>query len=219
MPGLRNDDANLSVGERICRDFNKYIGDLVEEKRGFFLPYKLDKIKLRDVGIFDRFETDFKSFNVVFGSCGKGKTTLVRSIAYAFDREKYPKGFLLRKGSRCGNIEIEFIKRSSVNLWLHEEVVDYEEKDDDCISVYDKKSEYDIDGSNVKGLILDDAGERLTLEKYQEFLSHLRDLNQDLQIIMTVRSNSDRSRGMFSRLFPGCNFIDLDSIKSQGRLF
>ena len=219
MPNLTDNDNHLSIGERICRDFNRYIVDLVEKKRGFFLPYKINKIKLRDVGIFDRFEIDFKSFNVVHGSCGKGKTTLFRSIAYAFDLEKYPKDLLLRKDSHCGNIEIEFTKRSSLNLWLNEEAVDYEEQDDDCVPLYGERSEYNIDRSKVKGLILDDAGDCLTKEKYQDFLGYLRELNQDLQIILTVRVNSDRSRCMFSTLFSDCNFIDLDSINSQERLF
>ena len=217
MPNLMGNNDNLSVGERICSDFNKYVFDLFHEKRGFFLPHKIDKIRLKDVGIFHRFETNFKSFNVVFGSCGKGKTTFVRSIAYAFDLEKYTKGLLLKEGSHYGKIEIEFTKRAIVNLWLNQEPVDYEERDDDCVLVYDEKSEYDFDIYKVKGLILDDAGDCLTKEGYQKLLAHLCGLNKDFQIILTARPN--RSKDMFFKTFPDCNFIDLDSINSQERLF
>ena len=52
----------------------------------YLLPFQIETIKLTKVGPFENFEADFKanSINVIHGLCGSGKSTLIRSILYAF---------------------------------------------------------------------------------------------------------------------------------------
>ena len=213
-------DDGLSVSEKICKNFSMHIADLIDEKRCFFIPHTLISLKLINIGLFDKFKTDFKNFNVVYGSNAKGKTTLVRSIGHVFDLHRCPKEMLLKKGSSSGSIDVDFIKKSNICLELSEEVLDYEEEDSDCVPVYEHKIE-DLPYVPwpIKSIILDDAGAELTKQQYTRFLEYLQELNGELQVILTVTSSDDRPRDMFLRMFPGCNFIDLDSIKLQERLF
>jgi hypothetical protein len=217
MPVIHDD--NMSVGERICSDFKKYISDLVDEKRCFFLPYRLTGVSFRNIGLFESFEAVLKDLNVVYGSYGHGKTTMIRSVAHVFDLYKYPKDLLLKKGSSNGEIMVDVVKKSSFNVRVNENVVDYVDVNADCVRVHEQRYESCFNNDSVRCIILDDAGECLTKQQYEFFLGYLRELNADLQIILTVSSSVDRSRALFSRLFSGCNFIDLDRIVSQERLF
>jgi hypothetical protein len=217
MPVIQDD--NMSVGERICSDFKKYISDLVDEKRCFLLPYRLTGVSFRNIGLFDGFEAVLKDFNVVYGSCGRGKTTMIRSIAHVFDLCEYPRELLLKKGSSNGGITVDVVKKSSFNVRVDENVVDYVDVNGDCVGVHEQRYEGCFNNDSVRCIVLDDAGECLAKQQYELFLGYLRELNADLQVILTVSSSVDRSRALFSRLFSGCNFIDLDRIVSQERLF
>jgi Cdc6-like AAA superfamily ATPase len=217
MPVIQDD--SMSVGERICSDFKKYIIDLVDEKRCFFLPYNITGIKFRNIGLFDNFKAVFKDFNVVYGSCGRGKTTLTRSIAHVFDLYEYPKEQLLKKGSSNGDIIVDVVKKSSFNLRVDENIFDYVNVNGDCARVHEQKYENCVNNDSVRCIMLDDTGERLSRPQYEMFLRYLRELNADLQIIVTTSSSADKPRAMFSNLIPGCTFIDLDRVNSQERLF
>lgn len=58
----------------------------------YLLPFQIEKLKLTKVGPFESFEATFKanSINVIHGLCGSGKSTIIRSILYAFGiKHKY----------------------------------------------------------------------------------------------------------------------------------
>jgi len=52
----------------------------------YFLPFQIESLKLTKVGPLANFEAYFRrnSINVIYGSCGSGKSTIIRSILYAF---------------------------------------------------------------------------------------------------------------------------------------
>jgi len=52
----------------------------------YLLPFQIQSLKLTMVGPFDNFEAHFSrnSINLVHGLCGSGKSTIIRSILYAF---------------------------------------------------------------------------------------------------------------------------------------
>jgi len=52
----------------------------------YFLPFQIESLRLTKVGPFDNFEARFhrNSINVIHGSCGSGKSTIIRSILLAF---------------------------------------------------------------------------------------------------------------------------------------
>jgi Cdc6-like AAA superfamily ATPase len=212
-------DKGLSIGQRICSNFPGYIADLHEEKKCFFIHYVLEKAVFKNIGIFDSFETCFKNFNVVYGSAGRGKTTFVKNIANVFNKCDIPSKSVLKNDCNRGSVTVDVVKKSSFHLDVDREVIDYVEKDGDCVPTYEERYESCFFENSVKCIILDDAGSRLTNEYYQMFLNYLKELNQDLQIILTVGRGSQRSREMFLNNFSDCNFIDLDSINSQERLF
>ncbi|MEM3697472.1 MAG: AAA family ATPase [Candidatus Bathyarchaeia archaeon] len=58
----------------------------------YLLPFQIEKLKLTKVGPFENFEATFNanSINVIHGLCGSGKSTIIRSILYAFGiKHKY----------------------------------------------------------------------------------------------------------------------------------
>jgi post-segregation antitoxin (ccd killing protein) len=52
----------------------------------YLLPFQIQSLKLTRVGPFDNFEVHFSrnSVNLIYGPCGSGKSTIIRSILYAF---------------------------------------------------------------------------------------------------------------------------------------
>jgi len=52
----------------------------------YFLPLQIESLKLTKVGPLANFEAHFRkgSINVICGSCGSGKSTIIRSILFAF---------------------------------------------------------------------------------------------------------------------------------------
>ncbi|MEM3700197.1 MAG: AAA family ATPase [Candidatus Bathyarchaeia archaeon] len=58
----------------------------------YFLPFQIESLKLTKVGPFDNFEAYFcrNSINLIHGTCGSGKSTIVRAILFAFGiRHRY----------------------------------------------------------------------------------------------------------------------------------
>jgi len=212
-------DKELSVGQKICSNFPSYIADLHEEKKCFFIHCLINKVCFNKIGLFDSFETDLKDFNVVYGSVGKGKTTFVRTIASVFNKYDLPKKDIVKQGFDSGSARVDVVKKSSFNLIVDRDVIDYVEKNGDCIPTHEEKYESCFLENSVKCIILDDAGVSLRLEYYQLFLDYLKKLNHDLQIILTVNKSSRRPKALFLNTFADCNFIDLDKIDSQEKLF
>jgi len=226
-----NVENDLSVGEKTCKNFDMYITNLVYKKRSFYIPFELKRVILRDVGVFDRFEAEFKDFNVVYGADGTGKTTFVRSIAYALDLYRYREEELLKKDSFHGDIEVEVVKRiwfytslarsrKGLGYKVYTEYIPLDESDFSSFGYLEDIND-DLDDMlyYMDSILLDDAGAEFTKQRYTHFLEYLQELNGELQVILTVKSLEDRPRDMFLRMFPNCNFIDLNSLESQRRLF
>jgi hypothetical protein len=58
----------------------------------YLLPFQIQSLELTKVGPLDNFEAHFNinSINLIQGPCGSGKSTIIRSILYAFGiRHKY----------------------------------------------------------------------------------------------------------------------------------
>ncbi|MEM3576834.1 MAG: AAA family ATPase [Candidatus Bathyarchaeia archaeon] len=68
----------------------------------YLLPFQIEKLKLTKVGPFENFKATFKanSINVIHGLCGSGKSTIIRSILYAFGiKHKYFTNRVLGEGT------------------------------------------------------------------------------------------------------------------------
>jgi len=54
----------------------------------YLLPFQIESLKLENVGPFQDFEAKFRkgALNVIYGPCGSGKSTIVRSILFAFGK-------------------------------------------------------------------------------------------------------------------------------------
>ena len=223
------DDSSSS--KKVLRNFDMYLADLIYKERSFFIPYELRRVRLRNVGVFDSFEAEFKDFNVVYGSRGTGKTTLVKSIAHVLDLDSYPDEELLKKGEFYGDIEVELIKSLLAYSVLRKSMKDsgykvyneYIPIDDDIDGFWRVEDLYALEDlpNYLESILLDDAGDCLTRQQYIRFLEYLKkEMDEEgLQVILTVRVSDDRPRSMFLRMFPDCNFIDLNHLKFQKRLF
>jgi hypothetical protein len=58
----------------------------------YLLPFQIESLRLTKVEPLANFEAHFRrnSINIIYGSCGSGKSTIIRSILYAFGiRHKY----------------------------------------------------------------------------------------------------------------------------------
>ncbi|MEM2129199.1 MAG: AAA family ATPase [Candidatus Bathyarchaeia archaeon] len=54
----------------------------------YLLPFQIESIKLENAGPFQEFEAKFRKdgINVIYGLCGSGKSTIIRSILLAFGK-------------------------------------------------------------------------------------------------------------------------------------
>jgi hypothetical protein len=137
----------LSIGEQICLDFNRYLKDLEREGRCLFIPFEIKALTLRNIGRFSEKYIDFRRFNIVFGNIGTGRTTMMKSISSVSGSQ-----IKVKNGQNRGEIDMTLSDGSS----LHQDV---------------------FDAKNVRCIVLDDAGERLDRERYVEFLHYLRHLD------------------------------------------
>lgn len=50
------------------------------------MPFQIESLRLTKVGPLANFEAHFhkNAINIIYGSCGSGKSTIIRSILYAF---------------------------------------------------------------------------------------------------------------------------------------
>jgi RecA-family ATPase len=54
----------------------------------YLLPFQIESLKLENVRPFQDFEAKFRkdALNVIYGPCGSGKSTIIRSILFAFGK-------------------------------------------------------------------------------------------------------------------------------------
>jgi hypothetical protein len=183
----------LSKGEKIVIDFSRHIEKMRKEKNFFLMDKQIDKIFLKNVGRFDKFETEFKKFNVILGPIGSGKTTLINAIAAIDYNIDLNKKHILKKDKKEGYIEAEVKKNKVIHFTsMNEEIWSGTEYLDRCI-------------------LIDDMGSNLDDEKYLEFLYYLRQL--DCQVILSTRQRDEKTFNDFSKIAPYCNFIDLGILK------
>ena len=138
----------------------------------YLLPFQVQSLKLTNVGPFDNFEAHFSrnSINLIHGPCGSGKSTIIRSILYAFGiRHKY---FIERVLSE-GTITVKLFPRQ------------------DFINVTGMKS-----GQNAlrgyKCLVADDSLERILKDMIAPLFAELKHLG--IQIILTASPLIDVSK-------------------------
>jgi len=82
----------------------------------YLLPFQIQSLRLTKVGLFDNFEASFSrnSINVIHGSCGSGKSTIVRSILHAFGiKHRYFDDRVFREGTISLKL---FPKHNSINI-------------------------------------------------------------------------------------------------------
>ena len=161
--------TSLSSGEKASIDFGRYLATLKDEKRCFFLPFKLDELELNSIGTIDGLKTQLGKFNVFIGDHGTGKTTVIRSIVYMLGYPEPNIDRLLKIDEPEGEIRINVLSEESLIVKLKR----------------NKDSEIIIEDT-VRCIVLDDPGAELDSENFKKFLDYLRRL--DTQIIMTSSS-------------------------------
>jgi ATPase subunit of ABC transporter with duplicated ATPase domains len=85
----------------------------------YLLPFQIESIKLENVGPFQDFEAKFRkgALNVIYGPCGSGKSTIIRSILFAFG-----KWHTYFSKSKNGKITLQlFPDQDSVKVTTNEE--------------------------------------------------------------------------------------------------
>ncbi len=67
------------------KDLKEYLNNLKKEQRLFYLPNRIKKIEMEDIGPIKEFKHNLKNFNIIFGNNATGKTVLIRSLAKLFE--------------------------------------------------------------------------------------------------------------------------------------
>jgi len=156
----------LSIGEKASIDFNEYLRTLEKEKRCFFLPFELKKIKIKNIGIITNLEIKFDKQTIIEGNFGEGKTTLIKSVAnvFGYDIPNFHKILSSRKKPYEINVVIK--PESKINLSFNEEGLNTFKQN-----------------RTIRCIIIDEPMDILSLNLKNEFLSYLSSLNT--QIILT----------------------------------
>ncbi|MEM2129142.1 MAG: type II toxin-antitoxin system CcdA family antitoxin [Candidatus Bathyarchaeia archaeon] len=137
----------------------------------YLLPFQIESLRLTKIGPFDKFEASFKanSLNVIYGSCGGGKSTLVRSILFAFGiKHRY---FTSRVYAN-GKIQLELFPHQKSITITNIESCENTTRGYQC-------------------LIADDPLERLSKNIISPFFTELKRLK--IQIIVTASPLIDKS--------------------------
>jgi len=137
----------------------------------YLLPFQIESIKLENVGPFQEFEAKFRKdgINVIYGLCGSGKSTIIRSILLAFGKRH-----TYFSKSKNGKIALKLFP------------------DQDSISVI-ANQENPLD--TVKGyrcLIGDDIFQRMSKSMISEICEEMKKL--EIQIIITTSMIFDLSK-------------------------
>lgn len=129
----------------------------------YFLPFQVKRLRLENIGVFDRFEADFKKddVNLIYGGGGAGKSTILRSIAYCFGIEnKYFKepGRL----GKTGQIEVEVYPNSNL------------------VTAEVKEGSIKTHFHNAGCILLDEPFARLNSRRAEAFLKQLTKLQKQV---------------------------------------
>lgn len=144
----------LSVGELICEDFNRYLKDLEKEERCVLLPFKIRSLNLKNIRKFSEKHLDLVDVNIIHGNNGTGKSTILKSISSIYGNKN-----LVKSGQNKGQINMILSDGSS----LHQNIFNDE---------------------NIRCIVLDEGAERLDKEHYDEFLRYLSKLNIQLILLL-----------------------------------
>jgi post-segregation antitoxin (ccd killing protein) len=137
----------------------------------YLLPFQIESLKLTKVGPFGNFETSFQenSLNVIYGLCGSGKSTIIRSILLAFGiKHRYFTNKVFANG------------RIQLKLFPHQESIN-------ITSIESRENAT----RGYQCLIADDTLERLSKNIASPFFAELKRLK--VQIIMTASLLTDKS--------------------------
>lgn len=137
----------------------------------YFTPFQIQSLTLTKVGPFDNFQADFcrNSINLIYGPCGSGKSTMIRSILLVFGiRHRY----FTNRVFADGKIKLRlFPNQDSINI-----------------------NSIETHANATRGyqcLIADDALERLPKNVIAPLFTEVKRLR--VQIIMTASPLIDKS--------------------------
>ena len=146
----------LSIGEKAETDFWNYLKELEKDKCAFFLPVRIERIKLANIGPIKNITINFNKFNLIIGNNASGKTTLIRSIAYVFGHEM---------------LKEYFSEKATIELDVHPE------------NKYKLGSLSTNSKENIKCVLIDSGGSRFDKQHFKKFFDYLKKLK--MQVIMT----------------------------------
>jgi hypothetical protein len=137
----------------------------------YLLPFQIESLKLENVGPFQDFEAKFRkdALNVIYGPCGSGKSTIIRSILLVFGKRHT---YFSR--SKNGKITLKlFPDQDSVNVTTNQE------NPLDAVKSY-------------RCLIADDIFQRVPKSMISGLCEEMKKLG--IQIIITMSIASDVSK-------------------------
>jgi predicted ATP-binding protein involved in virulence len=176
-------NGQLSVGESICQDFGRYLKSLEAEGRCVFLPYQIQSLHLRNIGKFVEKHLDFYNGNVSNVTVILGDNGSGKSTIIRAISSVVGSQNMVKDGQRAGEINLTHSDgRLHLDIYGAGEIL--------CIA---------LDDNTIN---------RLDRERYSQFLNYLRDL--DVQLILTINNIDDDLDNLFNRIFPDCNFIQLN---------
>lgn len=157
----------LSGSERALLFPEDHLENLKEQDRCFEIPFRIDKVSIKNIGPFSDFETKFEDFNIITGMGATGKTTLIRSIAYACNLERTEMKNLLKDGKKNGEITVEPSQTKKLSVKLQKTKEGVEEK------------------NPQEAMLLDNPAVKFDPKNQNRFLDFLKE--KDAQIIMTMK--------------------------------
>ncbi len=155
-------NMGLSLGEKICLDFNGYLKDLEKEGRCVSVHFEIQSLNLKNIGKFTDTHIEFAKVNILHGNIGSGKTTIVQSIAGISGTQR-----LLKDEQDSGEINLTACDGRQYHLDV-------------------------FDSNDVLCVTLDGGGEMLDKKHYNDFLHYLRDLNIQLILTIENMDNELR---------------------------
>jgi len=180
----------LSLGETIAIDFERYLKDLINEKRCFLLPFKLKKIKMTKIAPIANIELDLGKTLIVVGKNETGKTVLIKSIMYFFGGLELQGDYFFKNGSSDGEIYIETFPRETTHMKI----------DMNKLTLIDRISKDTC-------MLLDGPGDVLEYSLFREFILFLKELG--CQIIMTTNRKNEEIIDL-NNILPECRIFRLE---------
>lgn len=163
----------LSRGDQVLLEFNREMGKMKESKRLSIVPFKLEKLKLKNIKKFNDLELEFEpGINIVFGPNGSGKSTIIESIRRAFCKGTKRKQ-LIKETEHEGEIEVKFKPKKKIK-------VSYEKTDDGTRAEWDSGA-----------ILMDQPMAELDKKKRKSLWEYLKRYFEGYQIIMTSSGDEE----------------------------